>query len=377
MKKHTKKIALIAAALVTAMSFTSLTACGGGGSEPAANVVDEDKSANRLQLNSAEDRAALLIAMRDKEVIRCSDKLYGHKVPYSGIEAFVNTLKYKAKNNLFTYELAERYKELNLDSRTDFEKDFFEIFPALMCEGWSFDSAHLKGFDINADTFGKAWMIGYEDENISKKLPKNARAIVLETTGYWGASAPGEVSYIYYLVFENEDGTLDCNLNFLENKTRLTVVTGIDPSTDSGKCKNSSSSMGTATAFTKQVAAIEKEYTGTKYTGISEKEVNELIASNQDFNELLKLFVDTEFFDYDPYSDTFNLTEEKEKEETIKNSGPEIGMTKDEVTGGVWGEPDRKNIDEYEWGTHEQWVYDGRGYVYFEDGIVTGIQHRD
>lgn len=52
-------------------------------------------------------------------------------------------------------------------------------------------------------------------------------------------------------------------------------------------------------------------------------------------------------------------------------------MTESEVVNGAWGYPDKKNIDEYEWGTHEQWVYDGKGYVYFEDGIVTAIQHRD
>lgn len=55
---------------------------------------------------------------------------------------------------------------------------------------------------------------------------------------------------------------------------------------------------------------------------------------------------------------------------------PEIGMTKNEVLESTWGEPDDVNIDEYEWGTEEQWVYDGKGYIYFENGIVDAIQHR-
>lgn len=63
--------------------------------------------------------------------------------------------------------------------------------------------------------------------------------------------------------------------------------------------------------------------------------------------------------------------------EAEKNAEPAIGMNKAQVTGGAWGYPNQKNIDEYEWGTKEQWVYDGKGYVYFEDGIVTAIQHRD
>lgn len=64
------------------------------------------------------------------------------------------------------------------------------------------------------------------------------------------------------------------------------------------------------------------------------------------------------------------------EKEANKNKEPEIGMTESEVVNGAWGYPDKKNIDEYEWGTEEQWVYDGKGYVYFEDGVVTAIQHR-
>ena len=59
-----------------------------------------------------------------------------------------------------------------------------------------------------------------------------------------------------------------------------------------------------------------------------------------------------------------------------RKAEPEIGMSKDEVLESSWGSPDDKNIDEYEWGTEEQWVYDERGYIYFENGIVDAIQHR-
>ena len=55
---------------------------------------------------------------------------------------------------------------------------------------------------------------------------------------------------------------------------------------------------------------------------------------------------------------------------------PEIGMTAEEVTNSTWGNPDRKNIDEYEFGIHQQWVYENRGYIYFEDGKVTSISYR-
>ena len=56
---------------------------------------------------------------------------------------------------------------------------------------------------------------------------------------------------------------------------------------------------------------------------------------------------------------------------------PTVGMTESQVLDSIWGAPDRKNIDEYEWGTHEQWVYEGKGYIYFEDGKVTSISYRE
>ena len=76
------------------------------------------------------------------------------------------------------------------------------------------------------------------------------------------------------------------------------------------------------------------------------------------------------------YDKNEELKNEAAAKKAAENAEPEIGMTKDEVLNGLWGEPDKKNIDEYEWGTHEQWVYDNRGYVYFEDGVVTSISHR-
>lgn len=55
---------------------------------------------------------------------------------------------------------------------------------------------------------------------------------------------------------------------------------------------------------------------------------------------------------------------------------PQIGMTASEVEDSIWGLPNTKNKDTYSWGTTEQWVYKNRGYIYFENGIVTSISER-
>jgi len=40
-----------------------------------------------------------------------------------------------------------------------------------------------------------------------------------------------------------------------------------------------------------------------------------------------------------------------------------------------WGEPESVNRTSGSYGTHEQWVYGGNNYLYFENGVLTSIQN--
>ncbi|CAH1210319.1 hypothetical protein PAECIP111893_03198 [Paenibacillus plantiphilus] len=62
--------------------------------------------------------------------------------------------------------------------------------------------------------------------------------------------------------------------------------------------------------------------------------------------------------------------------EIIKKDDPQIGMTAQEVENSTWGAPDRIHTTESKYGTREQWAYDNRGYIYFEDGVVSTIRSR-
>jgi hypothetical protein len=55
--------------------------------------------------------------------------------------------------------------------------------------------------------------------------------------------------------------------------------------------------------------------------------------------------------------------------------GVRIGMTQKQVLASNWGRPDSINKTTGSYGTHEQWVYGGRNYLYFENGILTTIQN--
>ena len=120
---------------------------------------------------------------------------------------------------------------------------------------------------------------------------------------------------------------------------------------------------------------IVKAADGMGYYLVSTEKVDAILDMGTELYEVLMLYRDGVQW---PDIET-NRAEEREEQkqaEESKNAEPEIGMTKSEVLNGAWGAPDKKNIDEYEWGIEEQWVYDGRGYVYFVNGIVTAIQHR-
>ena len=58
-----------------------------------------------------------------------------------------------------------------------------------------------------------------------------------------------------------------------------------------------------------------------------------------------------------------------------RSKGVSIGMSKEDVLASKWGRPESVNKTTGSYGTHEQWVYGGRNYLYFENGVLTTIQN--
>ena len=58
-----------------------------------------------------------------------------------------------------------------------------------------------------------------------------------------------------------------------------------------------------------------------------------------------------------------------------KSQGVTIGMTEKEVLASNWGKPRQINTTTRASGVSEQWVYEGGGYLYFEDGVLRTIQN--
>lgn len=54
--------------------------------------------------------------------------------------------------------------------------------------------------------------------------------------------------------------------------------------------------------------------------------------------------------------------------------GVSIGMTKEDVLASSWGRPESVNTTVTAHGTHEQWVYGGNNFLYFDNGILSTVQ---
>lgn len=74
--------------------------------------------------------------------------------------------------------------------------------------------------------------------------------------------------------------------------------------------------------------------------------------------------------------------EEKDRKKALaadraerRSKGVRLGMTAEEVLMSKWGRPEHINRTTSLGGTREQWVYGGRNYLYFENGILTSIQN--
>lgn len=66
---------------------------------------------------------------------------------------------------------------------------------------------------------------------------------------------------------------------------------------------------------------------------------------------------------------------EAEEKARKKSQGVSIGMSKQDVLDSSWGKPDHINTTTTRYGVHEQWVYGGGNYLYFENGKLTSIQN--
>jgi hypothetical protein len=63
------------------------------------------------------------------------------------------------------------------------------------------------------------------------------------------------------------------------------------------------------------------------------------------------------------------------KRKSTEKEGVKIGYTKEQVLNSTWGKPQKINTTTNAYGTHEQWIYGGGNYLYFDNDVLTTIQN--
>lgn len=121
-----------------------------------------------------------------------------------------------------------------------------------------------------------------------------------------------------------------------------------------------------------------KAKTGSIWTCIDIKDCQYLIFESDEGTSMLQYIT---FMDDNPnnYFSMIKVNQLKNKFgvsnfNLILSGKVKVGMTK-EMCKCSWGEPEDINKTIGSWGVHEQWVYSGGNYLYFENGILKTIQN--
>lgn len=74
-------------------------------------------------------------------------------------------------------------------------------------------------------------------------------------------------------------------------------------------------------------------------------------------------------------SDAERVAQDKKNKAEKKKQGVTVGMSKQDALDSSWGRPEYVNRTTTAYGVREQWVYGSRGYLYFDDDVLTSIQN--
>lgn len=328
-------------------------------SEDGESLSNEDSKGD-LQIGEEEEGEIMpdwLVAAQaiylydyDKEYLV---KGYGYDEYLSAIEKSNSTVDYYNYAN-------ELYNQALLECTNDEERDFLECMIKYYFNYGSEKDAPIK-ISESPFSISKVWSVGYDENGmIDSEITAyhrytNVRSIVSEIK-----TSEGETSYLDFIIYDSEhsDGTIISSYTALRrddngNKSYI----GIDTERSEG--------------ILEPEASVLQEFELAR-KGANYKEENldlfaQIVNDNYEMFDLVRDYLDV-------YLDKKSVVDERKS--SREPVDPQIGMTKAQLENITWGEPSKKNVDEYEFGTYEQWVYPGKGYIYLEDGVVTSISYR-
>ena len=337
----------------------SLCACANTKKTIEENPPEETVGEELSEENYNENKFASDI--ENKSLKLCDKYLYTFEnqmatASYQGISHYIKQLTALNIDNVYVDKLFSAFSLIEANNLTDLENDLLQLVPMVM-----FFHEH---YSMEESNITNVWSVGYDDAgNANNMLPQNARIL-------WIKDELNSNSTIGFIAYDYDGVTLYDYGYF--NEDAMVCLSGIEENSLSGKCAYTESKY---LFLSPELHSIVKAADGMDYSLISTEKVDTVLDLGTELYEILMLYRDGVYW-ADIQTERAEKLEEQKHAEEAKNAEPKIGMTKSEVLNGAWGSPDKKNIDEYAWGTEEQWVYNDKGYVYFKDGIVTAVQRR-
>ncbi len=247
----------------------------------------------------------------------------------SKVSSIYNEMKKIENDNQFAKQVLNKIDDLKIDEMSTLEEDFLDSYIKLIFFNINYEYENELTFDKNAfisiKDIGKAsevYIENYDDDyNVLNEKHYRQLMIYYPKLDMWVYSMSSNIADDKYSVY-------------IEKKENLGV-------SECTTCKK-----------------------------ISPDIINDMTQKKLKFFNFLIAYRDGVY-----YKALQKYIEEAKKYEASHNP-PMIGMTKEQVLRSSWGSPNHINKDTYSWGTREQWVYNKKGYVYFENGIVTSISER-
>lgn len=353
MGKQMMKFSSFSLFVIAMCIFFSVSGCGTG------NTTEDNKEDSPVTIETSLDPKEILkLDAENSDITRIISKYkfqYTREdyLPIYDFNDFIKDMERLVEKNTFAKALVDAAKSVNYDSFSDTEKVIFDAYIGLLFEDDMFSSDDLSVGDITEAWYAKSYTT-MTDTGEQYDL----YYYLLRFSGY-------EEKFSYmdryaFLIFEHlgDDGVK-------VYKNPYTVV------------KKEYEQYGNCLFEKDGKMAFTTTFQGSTYVAsLDVSALNDLLKSNQEFIDFMLDYRDNT---YTPYMVAKIEAAAQEREEKLaeqeywENKIPEVGMTVDEVKKTSWGLPERINKNTYSWGTTEQWSYPGKGYVYFENGIVTSI----
>lgn len=249
------------------------------------------------------------------------------------------------ENNLFFKKYIEEYEKIDLEVLNDKEAEFLSMYTVLLFN---------EKFDYNNSTIEDIWSYNYEIDGSLNSEKKET------LSSYRG--------FILKIDVQGEKNIILCDETYKFNGYSKTYYTGGNSKVYSVNVfENRYGSLNKNGGTLSGTDTIYYDKSGIKYTVENKDTYIGLVQKYQTFFDFINEYTDIY---WQHYSDTVSDINVSEKNK------PRVGMSKSEVLATDWGNPNKKNVDTYSWGTTEQWVYDKYGYVYFKNDIVTSVSER-